>query len=59
MPKTKVKKHEEVEFQVLNLDEAYAYEGTLLLRGDEMVIDIQDSEGTLYLIVGKPQKHFF
>ena len=60
MPKAKVKKYEEVEFQIMNIDEVYVFNGALLIRSDEIVIDIEGSDGgTIYLIVGKPQKHFF
>lgn len=61
MSKRKIKRFEGVEFQFVNLDEAIAGTGTVLLRGDEMIIDIQDSADnvTVYLIVGKPNKHFY
>jgi hypothetical protein len=52
--------YEQVEFQFLSLTEADTLLGTVLLRESEMVIDIQEDDGTtVYLIRGKSFKHFF
>jgi hypothetical protein len=58
--KAKVKKYERVEFQFLSLDEAETENGTVLIRDDQMVIDIQDTDGaTVYLITGSASEHLF
>jgi hypothetical protein len=56
MPKT----YNNVQFYFSTLDGNYDEEtGTVLVRPGEMVIDIPDPIGTLYLIVGKPSENFF
>ena len=58
--KAKAKKYEDVEFQFLSLDDAETENGTVLIRDDQMVIDIQDTNGaTVYLITGKASRHLF
>lgn len=53
------KKFEKIEIQFLSLDSAESEVATVLLRGEEMVIDILAADGTTdYLIVGKPVKYF-
>lgn len=61
MPKKKTERYEEIQFQFVSLEIAETEKGTVLLRGDEMVIDIQDPEDgvTVYLIVGKLSQNFF
>jgi len=61
MPKKQTRKYEDVQFQFVSLEVAETEKGTVLLRGDEMVIDIRDSDDsvTVYLIVGKLSQHFF
>ena len=57
--KVRAKKYAQVEIEFS--DEApVAYEGTVVLRGNEMVIDIPGNDGkTRYLIVGKPVTYFY
>lgn len=58
--KAKAKKYENIEFQFLSLDEAETENGAVLIRDNQMVIDIQDTNGaTVYLITGKASKHLF
>lgn len=58
--KTNVKKFDNVEIQFVNLEDADSLNATVLLRGEEMVIDMQDDDGvTAYLIIGKPVDYFF
>ncbi|MEK6407991.1 MAG: hypothetical protein AABN34_13600 [Acidobacteriota bacterium] len=54
-----VKRYEDVDFEFALLpDESFG--GTVLVRGDEMVLDLQDdNDASLYLIVGKPSGPFF
>jgi hypothetical protein len=61
MPKKHARKFEDIQFQFANLEDAGTHMETVLLRGDEMVIDIQDSDGgtTVYLSVGKLSQNFF
>lgn len=54
------KRFERVEIQFVNMDDAALEYATVLLRGEEMVIDIQAEDGLSdYLILGKPRRYFF
>ena len=44
MPKKQTERYEEIQFQFVSLEVAETEMGTVLLRGSEMVIDIQDSD---------------
>ena len=58
--KAKAKKYESVEFQFMSLDEAETENGTVLIRDEQMVIDIPGTNGaTVYLITGRASKHLF
>ena len=58
MAKTQPKKYGKVEIQ-FNMDVPEAEEASVILRGDEMVIDMPGLDGRKYLIVGKLVQHFF
>lgn len=57
----KIKRFDNVEIQFVNLSEASSETATILVRDDDMVIDIQnpDDQITDYLIVGKPIDYYF
>lgn len=62
MAKSKrAKKFEKVGIEFMNSDIYQTEEATVILRGDEMVLDIQafDDNITDYLIVGRPVKYYF
>jgi hypothetical protein len=58
---TKTRRFENIEIQFVNLNDASSVRATVLLRGAEMVIDIQnpDDHITDYLIIGKPTDYYF
>jgi len=61
MKRQKTKRYQNVEIQFVNLDDAATEVATVLVRDDQMVIDIQNADDhfTDYLIVGKSKDYFF
>ena len=55
-----VKRFDNIHFRFLSADDDSVLKGTVLVRDDNMILEIQDPNGASpYLIIGTPRKHFF